>query len=542
MLPVALCPPGRPVSVSSLVPGGQATNAVPITKQAPLRAGPLVMSLVVLAMLTFPTAAPAAFPGDNGKIAFMSGFNPDWEIFVINPDGSGAVALTNNSAHDGEPAWDPSGTRIAFISNRNGLPDIFEMNGDGTGVTQITNSAATERYPAWSPDGKYIVYQSLQGNVNQIRVMNADGTGDSLLTTGQEPAWSPDGTKIAFADRAADPGGEGGREIHTIRPDGTDRQQLITFVPQPCPSPGFHSEFPNWTPNGQKILFGLERETTCDPPDVFSEIVLHTMNPDGTGRSEVAPAGDGRSAWSPDGTKIVNSGLSVMSADGTGRTDLYFGFEPDWQPLPRGYVRPRGATPTRVPLVPAAKQCTSPNSTHGAPLSFSSCSPPQTETSATFLGIGDGDPAPARSIGSVLLRVLDGSATPGDDSDVSFRVQITNVMRPDRSEYPGELRLELPLRITDRFNKPHPGGSGPGTVADTSIFATVPCATTADPVTGSTCALTTSADALAPATVREGARSVWGLGQIRLHDGGADEDADTPGDNQLVAVQGVFAP
>jgi hypothetical protein len=42
--------------------------------------------------------------------------------------------------------------------------------------------------------------------------------------------------------------------------------------------------------------------------------------------------------------------------------------------------------------------------------------------------------------------------------------------------------------------------------------------------------------------VREGARSVWGLGQIKLHDGGADEDADTAADNQLLAVQGVFVP
>jgi hypothetical protein len=41
------------------------------------------------------------------------------------------------------------------------------------------------------------------------------------------------------------------------------------------------------------------------------------------------------------------------------------------------YVRPRGATPFRVPLVPAYSQCTNPNRQHGAPLAFGSCNPPQ---------------------------------------------------------------------------------------------------------------------------------------------------------------------
>ena len=80
-------------------------------------------------------------------------------------------------------------------------------------------------------------------------------------------------------------------------------------------------------------------------------------------------------------------------------------------------------------------------------------------------------------------------------------------------------------------------------VADTSLYATVPCTTTpADSLTGSTCALTSTADGILPATVREGARAVWGLGQVRLHDGGADGDAETAGDNSLLAVQGLFIP
>jgi hypothetical protein len=35
---------------------------------------------------------------------------------------------------------------------------------------------------------------------------------------------------------------------------------------------------------------------------------------------------------------------------------------------------------------------------------------------------------------------------------------------------------------------------------------------------------------------------VWGLGQVKVYDGGADGDADTTGDNTLFEVQGLFAP
>jgi hypothetical protein len=45
-----------------------------------------------------------------------------------------------------------------------------------------------------------------------------------------------------------------------------------------------------------------------------------------------------------------------------------------------------------------------------------------------------------------------------------------------------------------------------------------------------------------PGVVSEGKRTIWGLDQVQVYDGGADGDADTPGDNTLFAVQGLFAP
>jgi hypothetical protein len=70
---------------------------------------------------------------------------------------------------------------------------------------------------------------------------------------------------------------------------------------------------------------------------------------------------------------------------------------------------------------------------------------------------------------------------------------------------------------------------------------TVPCAATADPARGSTCALATTVDAVTPGAAQEGKRAVWELGQVQVLDGGPDGDVSTS-DNSLFAVQGVFVP
>ena len=67
-------------------------------------------------------------------------------------------------------------------------------------------------------------------------------------------------------------------------------------------------------------------------------------------------------------------------------------------PQSGGYPRPKGATPSRVSLVPAFRQCTSPNRTHGAPLASQSCAPPVQSSSFLTIGSPDANGAPANSI------------------------------------------------------------------------------------------------------------------------------------------------
>ena len=80
----------------------------------------------------------------TGRIAFMSNRDGDFEIYAMNADGSGQVALTANTATESSPEWSPDGSKIVFHSLRDGNAEIYVMNADGSGVTRLTNNPADD--------------------------------------------------------------------------------------------------------------------------------------------------------------------------------------------------------------------------------------------------------------------------------------------------------------------------------------------------------------------------------------------------------------
>jgi hypothetical protein len=200
-----------------------------------------------------------------------------------------------------------------------------------------------------------------------------------------------------------------------------------------------------------------------------------------------------------------------------------------------GYPRPRGATPLRVPLVPAYRQCGSPNDTHGAPLAFPSCSAPVQASPVLTVGTPDANGKPADSIGSVLLKVTScpACASPLPSADVRITTSLTDVRESaGLDDYEGKLTGRLLLRITDHFNAP-PGGdpTDSATVEETPFKFDVPCTATSDD-SGSTCTADTTANALVPGAVRDGDRAVWELGPVGVSDAAGNR----------FATQGLFVP
>jgi predicted acyl esterase len=205
------------------------------------------------------------------------------------------------------------------------------------------------------------------------------------------------------------------------------------------------------------------------------------------------------------------------------------------------YVRPKGATPFRVPLVPAFAQCTAPDRTHGAPLAFPSCSSPDQLSPNLTIGTPDANGTGANSAGSVLMQTIVGDpSTAADESDVNLSISLTDVRQAaGLDDYTGELQEVSTLRITDRASSPT--GNVGATVQDLPIPVTVPCAATPETTKGGSCSISTTVDSVIPNAVQEGKRAVWELAQVQVFDGGPDGVAATTG-NSLFAVQGVYTP
>jgi hypothetical protein len=207
-----------------------------------------------------------------------------------------------------------------------------------------------------------------------------------------------------------------------------------------------------------------------------------------------------------------------------------------------GYPRPKGASPLRASLVPAFQQCTAPNRTHGAPLSSQSCAPPTQASSFLTVGTPDapGNGAAANSVASAVFTVVPGNTgTTADEADVKVKISATDVRnKSGLTDYAGQLKASTSLRDTDRDN-------GPSELGTTQVFPltyTVPCTTTpASSTVGSTCSLTTTADAVTANTVKEGRRSAWEMDKVNLFDGGSDGLASTD-PNTLFMTQGYFVP
>ena len=115
------------------------------------------LATALLVALVISAPAQAAFPGQNGKIAFSSardGGGTAKEIYSMNPDGSVQTRLTSSDGDNNVPVWSPDGSRIAFTSTR-GPSGIWVMNADGSGQSLLIPGGAG---PAWSPDGGRIAF------------------------------------------------------------------------------------------------------------------------------------------------------------------------------------------------------------------------------------------------------------------------------------------------------------------------------------------------------------------------------------------------
>jgi TolB protein len=229
---------------------------------SPQNVGPLFgfrLILVAAVSLTLIIAAAASEP-DNSfrerlktapfKIAYETYVDNNWEIFVMNPDGSNPVNLTKTPhEHEHYPQVSPDGSKICFSvdegEGREAVRSLYVMDINGGHRKKLVDHA---REPFWSPDGKVLGFLSQE--FPKFNVMDFYTTGMNFydLASGKiephvnstnlhhlyNPCWSRNGKWIVSTVHAGMGVDHG---ILLIEAHGTNIINLHIPGCRPCLSP-----------------------------------------------------------------------------------------------------------------------------------------------------------------------------------------------------------------------------------------------------------------------------------------------------------------
>jgi Tol biopolymer transport system component len=275
---------------------------------------------VLTALLWQPEPAEAAFPGKNGRIAFVSSRGGSTNIYTMGFASKNVKPLTSGDLGGSSPAFSPDGKKIAYVGfdYTGKRRDIYVMGADGSNKRLITDErkipgdALNDFDPAFSPSGRQIVFSRGRGFSefnNDLYKINVDGTNlrpvFETKRTADQPSWSPDGTKIAFHFS--------GNRIATVSPNGGNFVSLG------------HGSSPDWSPDGTQLTFQLDEGRGAS-------LEIYKMKEDGSGvtqltspdRTQDRYPGAHSPAFSPGGGKILygdgrdgDQEIYMMNADGT---------------------------------------------------------------------------------------------------------------------------------------------------------------------------------------------------------------------------------
>ena len=245
----------------------------------------------------------------TAKILFTSSRDGNDEVYMMNPDGSEQINLTQHRANDLSPVWSPTGEQILFVSDReDGIRDLYLMDPSGSNVRPVfTRKRKSYRdSPTWSPDGKQIAYTHLNwdGVRFHIHVATLGEQKEARVVEGRYPTWSPDGTKIAYVSYIGDT-----CRIALIDLDTRRQKHLL-----PRTATAWQNQ-PFWSTTGSKLAFSWNKNPFPRllpgdrfPPVWLDKETIYIVNRDGTDLRELLNEVGPRAQYpvlSPDGEEVL---------------------------------------------------------------------------------------------------------------------------------------------------------------------------------------------------------------------------------------------
>jgi Tol biopolymer transport system component len=185
----------------------------------------------------------------DGKLVYASRTGENWDLWMVNSDGSETRQLTADAFIDHQPSVCPDGRYIVFQSNRSGNRNLWRIDADGNNPKQLTDGSYVDEAPVCSPDGGSVVFMSTRPGTATIWRVGIDGGAPRQLTNrpSQLPLISPDGKLISYF--YTDEQANNQPKLVIISSEGGEPVKTVD-LPRTAPPIAFA-----WMPDGRSIAY-----------------------------------------------------------------------------------------------------------------------------------------------------------------------------------------------------------------------------------------------------------------------------------------------
>ena len=315
--------------------------------------------------------SPSGFGGPTGP-------QVDYEVALINLDGTGFRQLTNDGMQKFLPHISPDGTKVLYtkflvggFSSPDAVTEIAVLDLQSGQETLIT-TGGDNGYGTWSPDGSRIAYLQAarlgQATTDRTTIVTigVDGSDPQIVDAASgapddwqwgDIAWSRENWILFVVGQQVN-GSFCNSRVDKILPDGSQRTQVTNGGPD-CTPPGKEAigdADPGWSSDGTTIYssYGLAASPAGLPSSsLVTERKLFAFSSDawmaGKPESDLSlpqepDCVEGVPKGSPDGEHILlfrmcydngaasQPGIYLTDTAGSYRTFITGGFGPDWNP------------------------------------------------------------------------------------------------------------------------------------------------------------------------------------------------------------------